>query len=81
VSAKFAGTGYAVLKRAVADLVIATLEPIRTRYVERSAVPEALDAVLATGAERARRIAAPTLSRVKRLMGLDAEAPSGLNTS
>jgi hypothetical protein len=32
--------------------------------------PEILDVMLANGAERARLIAAPTLERVKRLMGL-----------
>jgi tryptophanyl-tRNA synthetase len=52
-------------------LVITTLEPIRQRYLDLSAQPEALDAMLAKGAERARRLAAPTLDRVKQLMGLD----------
>lgn len=70
VNAEFAGKGYAVLKRAVADVVIRALEPIRTRYLELSAAPELLDVILANGAERARLIAAPTLDRVKRLMGL-----------
>lgn len=70
VNAEFAGKGYSVLKRAVADVVIWTLEPIRTRYLELSAAPDTLDVMLANGAERARLIAAPTLERVKRLMGL-----------
>src|SRR5688572_14500489 len=65
VSAEFAGKGYGVLKRAVADLTIATLAPIRARYHQLSAMPEALDAVLELGAERARITAAPTLDRVK----------------
>ena len=59
------------LKRAVADLVVTTLEPIRQRYLDLSAQPEALDAILAEGAERARVLAALTLDGVKRLMGLD----------
>jgi tryptophanyl-tRNA synthetase len=71
VNAEFAGKGYVVLKRAVADLTIATLAPIRARYQELSAMPEALDAVLEMGAERARLAAAPTLDRVKLLMGLN----------
>ena len=70
VNAEFAGKGYSVLKRAVADVVIGALEPIRTKYLELAAAPEILDVVLANGAERARLIAAPTLERVKRLMGL-----------
>ena len=71
VDAEFAGKGYSDLKRAVADLVIRTLEPIRTRYLELSAAPEILDAMLTSGAERARLIAAPTLDAVKQLMGLN----------
>lgn len=70
VSAEFAGKGYVTLKRAVADLAIAKLAPIRARYHELSVIPEAVDAVLAMGADRARVAAAPTLDRVKLLMGL-----------
>ena len=74
VDADFAGKGYATLKSAVADLAIETLAPIRARYRELSAIPEALDSVLATGAERARLAAAPTLDRVKLLIGLSKAA-------
>ena len=70
--AEFAGKGYSDLKRAVADVVIRTLEPIRTKYMEFAAAPETLDVTLANGAERARLLAAPTLDRVRRLMGLSA---------
>jgi tryptophanyl-tRNA synthetase len=77
VNAEFAGKGYAVLKRAVADLVIATLEPLRMRYLELSAMPDKVDAILARGAERARLLAAPTLDRVKQLMGLDGRSRDG----
>jgi tryptophanyl-tRNA synthetase len=71
VLAEFVGKGYAVLKRAVAELVITTLDPIRQRYLELSAQPETLDALLDGGAERARPLAGATLDRVKQLMGLD----------
>src|SRR2546426_2798034 len=37
VQAAFVGKGYTVLKRAVADLVVTTLEPIRQRYLDLSA--------------------------------------------
>jgi len=70
VNAEFAGKRYVILKRAVADLTIAKLAPIRARYHELSGIPEAVDAVLATGADRARLAAAPTLDRAKRLIGL-----------
>jgi tryptophanyl-tRNA synthetase len=71
VSAQFAGKGYAELKRAVADLVVATFEPIRLQYLRLRDAPETLDAVLANGAERARTIADQTLDQVQKLIGLD----------
>ena len=70
VLAEFVGKRYTVLKRAVADLVVTTLEPIRQRYLVLSAHPETLDAELQAGAERARPIADATLDRVEQLMGL-----------
>jgi len=71
VETEFEAKGYAVLKRAVADLVVTTLEPIRQRYLDLSTEPETLDAILEKGAERARLLAGPTLSQVKQLVGLD----------
>ena len=70
VNAEFAGKSYSTLKRSVAELVIATLQPIRTRFLEISAAPEVLDEVLARGAEHAHRLATPMLRRVQQLMGL-----------
>jgi len=75
VQNEFVGKGYTVLKRAVADLVVATLEPIQRRYIELSEQPETLDAMLVEGAARAHLLAAPTLDRVKQLMGLDEQSP------
>lgn len=69
--AEFVGKGYTVLKRAVTDLVVTTLAPIRQRYLDLSAQPETLETMLVEAAERARPIAALTLDRVKGLMGLD----------
>ena len=71
VQAEFMGKGYAVLKVAVADLIVTTLEPIRRRYLDIVAEPGRLDAVLDEGAERARPLADATLDRVKQLMGLE----------
>ena len=73
VNAEFTGKRYVILKRAVADLAIAKLAPIRARYHELSAIPDAIDAVLAAGADRARLAAAPTLNRAKRLIGLSGD--------
>jgi len=71
VEAEFAGQGYSALKRAVADLVVSTLDPIRRRYFELSADAGYLDRILREGADRADPIARATLGRVKRLMGLE----------
>ncbi len=71
VQEEFVGKGYNALKRAVAELVVSTLQPIRERYLDLSAEPERLDAILAEGAQRARALADPTLNRVRQLMGLD----------
>lgn len=71
VEVEFAGRGYGELKSAVAAQVIATLEPIRRRYLELAEEPRELDAALTEGARRARRIADPTLHQVKRLMGIE----------
>jgi tryptophanyl-tRNA synthetase len=68
---EFAGKSYAILKRALADLVVTTLEPIRRRYLELCAQPKAVDAMLDSGAERARPLASATLVRVRQLVGLD----------
>jgi tryptophanyl-tRNA synthetase len=71
VQAEFVGKGYSALKRVVGELVVTTLEPIRQKYLDLSAEPETLDAILAVGAERARALAGPTLNRVRQLMELD----------
>jgi tryptophanyl-tRNA synthetase len=68
--ARFDGKGYGDLKRAVADAVIAVVEPLRGRYAELMVDPGFLEQVLAEGAERVRPIARLTLGRVKKLMGL-----------
>ena len=65
-----AGSGYGALKSAVADAVIAFLEPMRIRSLELAADPAELERLLAGGAERARAVAAPTLERAQRAMGL-----------
>jgi tryptophanyl-tRNA synthetase len=75
--AEFAGKGYAVLKRAVAEVVVTTLEPVRRRYLEMAADPGKVDALLDEGADRARAIAGPTLDRVKELVGVAAAARDG----
>ncbi len=67
--ADFAGSGYAVFKKAVAEAVIETLRPIQARYRELTASGAVRD-VLAAGGRRAREVSAPTLQAVKDKMGL-----------
>jgi tryptophanyl-tRNA synthetase len=48
-----------------------TLAPIRDRFNDIMADPAGLDAVLAAGAEKARRIASQTISRLRKAAGID----------
>lgn len=61
--------GYGDLKVRVAEVVIEALRPIRERYEGLIQDPATLDAILKRGAEAARAIAAPTVTRMKELMG------------
>lgn len=64
-----AGWGCLDCKRRLADAMIGTLAPIRARATELKRAPDAVDAALAQGAERARSIARETLHEAKRRMG------------
>jgi tryptophanyl-tRNA synthetase len=68
VAGDFEGMGYGRLKSAVADAVIATLEPIRRRY--EALTDEDIETVLAEGAEAAARHADQTVRRVRVALGL-----------
>ena len=58
------GKGYGDLKKDVADVVVATLGPLRQRAMDYLDDPASLDAVLLAGAERAGERAAATLAKV-----------------
>lgn len=77
VAGEFRGTGYGRLKQAVADAVIATLEPIQRRY--RELTDDDVETVLAAGAERAARHADVTVRRARNALGLTGgrRAPAG----
>jgi len=62
--------GYGELKGAVAEAVVEALAPLRDRYRELRGDPEALEATLAAGAERARALAGATLADVRERMGV-----------
>jgi tryptophanyl-tRNA synthetase len=63
-------TTYGALKRAVADAVVATLEPIQERYADLAADPAHVSSVFAAGAARAREVTAPVLAAAMTAIGL-----------
>jgi tryptophanyl-tRNA synthetase len=70
VLARFAGQGFGAFKPALADAVIALIAPLRARLEQFRTDPAELDRILATGAERAIALGAPTLAEAKRAVGL-----------
>ncbi len=66
---RFDGQGYGPFKEAVAEAVVAVIEPIRKRYLELRAEPDELHRLLAAGAEKARSAARPTLETIYERMG------------
>jgi len=69
----FEGKRYGELKKDVADMVLAHLEPFQQRYRDITADPAYLAGVLREGAERVSLIARDTVRTVKRQMGLYTE--------
>ena len=65
---------YGDLKKQVAEMVIASLEPLQKRYRDIVAEPGYVDRILKEGAERVSPIAYSTLRMVKERMGLYTEA-------
>jgi tryptophanyl-tRNA synthetase len=75
VEADMAGArGYGDLKMATADAVNAMLDPVRERYAELRPDEDALEAIFAEGAEKARAITSETLRDVRRVMGIGPRA-------
>ena len=72
ISALYDGKGYGVFKDAVADAVIAELEPIQKRYKEIISDKAYLNEVMTTNAQRAAALAQRTLQKVRRRIGLAA---------
>ncbi len=66
---EFAGQGFGQFKPALAELIVATLEPINARFRDLLAQPDKIDAALATGAARARPLARETLAEVHDAVG------------
>jgi tryptophanyl-tRNA synthetase len=72
IEAEFADARYGDFKGAVAEDVVAYLAPVRERYEQLRGDEDALEAILAGGAERARAIASATLADVRGRMGVGA---------
>jgi tryptophanyl-tRNA synthetase len=70
IKARFAGMRYGDLKKQVAEMVVAHLEPFQQRYREITADPGYLADVLRRGAERVAPIANLTVRTVKERMGI-----------
>lgn len=66
---EFAGMGYGQLKGAVADTVVAELEPLQKRYQEIRTDKDYLNCVMAEGSARAGYIANKTLNKVYKKVG------------
>ncbi|MBX9898269.1 MAG: tryptophan--tRNA ligase [Qipengyuania sp.] len=70
VLAEHGGQGFGAFKPRLGELLVETLRPISTRFTELLADREALDAILARGAAKARELAAPTLDATYKALGL-----------
>lgn len=65
------GVGYGDLKQELFELLDRTFEAPRERYNQLMANRKEIDAILEKGADVARKIAARTLSKVRRKIGID----------
>jgi tryptophanyl-tRNA synthetase len=70
IEREFEGRGYGDFKKAVGEDVAQMLEPVRERYLELRPDEAALERILADGAERARALAQPVMTDVRRAMGI-----------
>lgn len=70
LESEFSGKGYGEFKAAVAEVVIAKLEPIRARTTELMDDPAELSRVLSNGAQKANEVASTTLKAAYSAIGL-----------
>ena len=66
----FAGKGYGDLKKDVADVVVAAIEPFQARMSELMGDPAELDRIITEGSAKARAVAAVVLGRLRDSLGL-----------
>ena len=70
IEAVFAGQGYGAFKTAVADAVVAALGPLQNVHRRLMAVKAYIGSIMRASAERASAIAARTMRKVRRKVGL-----------
>ncbi|MFI2643077.1 tryptophan--tRNA ligase [Streptomyces sp. NPDC018610] len=66
---KYAGKGYGALKTDLAEIMVEFVTPFREQTQQYLDDPETLDSILAKGAEKARTVAAETLSQAYEKVG------------
>ena len=71
VEKQYRGRGYGDFKKDLAEVVVEGLSPIRKRTLELLDDPQELDALLESGAEKARAVARPVFRAAAPAMGLD----------
>ncbi|MBO7681482.1 MAG: tryptophan--tRNA ligase [Clostridia bacterium] len=69
IEAEFAGKGYGDFKNAVADAVIASLEPLQSEFKRVSSDRAYLEQCMKEGAERATYVSSKTLNKVMKKVG------------
>jgi tryptophanyl-tRNA synthetase len=67
---EYGGQGFGVFKPALGELMVENLAPIAARFNALKADRGSLDAILASGAAKAREMSAPTLTAAYRALGL-----------
>ena len=67
---RFSGQGYGAFKNELAEVVVATLEPMQTRLAELDAHPEVAQGILRNGADRARARASAKMAQVRDRIGI-----------
>lgn len=70
IECEFANQGYGILKKRLAEAVIATLLPIQKRYYELRSQEDYLHQILTRGKEKILPIAEQTYKKAKELVGL-----------
>jgi tryptophanyl-tRNA synthetase len=66
---RYAGSGYGMFKKELAEVVVGSLAPLRERTEKLLANEAELDKLLASGAARAHELAAATMARVRDRVG------------